>query len=202
MRRRLESERGFALPVVMPILVVVGLLAAAMLAMTSASLSRSAEDRRATRALAAADAGADVAVWRMNKTLASAELTGLLGLPLHVVGNLGCVNLDARGLLGVSTLSAAGWCPPTPWEDLGSDGAVDASYSYTVSTGINVIGVADLVERKIVATGRAGGEQRRVMVTVRGDLNPDNLLSLFRRYRYVECTARPTGPEPDSGCPE
>ena len=92
--------------------------------------------------------------------------------------------------------------PPTPWEDLGSDGAVDASYSYTVSTGINVIGVADLVERKIVATGRAGGEQRRVMVTVRGDLNPDNLLSLFRRYRYVECTARPTGPEPDSGCPE
>jgi hypothetical protein len=88
------------------------------------------------------------------------------------------------------------------------DAGNGASYSYVMETDINLtvnpsgqLQAATTIERRILVTGHAYGQTRRVLVTYR--LNPA-LSPLFERYRYVECsTSPPAGEETfDGGCPD
>jgi hypothetical protein len=130
---RFRSEQGIALPVALLMLLIVGLVAAAVALTAVAGSSQSSRDRGVKRAVAAADAGISAALYRLNK---------LAPLPLS------CVALGPGGL-GLEAIPAGGWCDPQT-ENLG-DGA---SYSYRVSAGVNVtVNGQDLLQRKIVATG-------------------------------------------------
>lgn len=205
MIRRLRTrERGFAMPMTLAVLFISLMLGIPAMTLTLGSLDRVTQDRRDTRALEAADAGADVAVWRMNKIIAPAEASGLVSSTLSVVSQTACVNIDVAGtkLLALGGAGGSGWCAATPWETLddASPGPKQET-SYQVSIGIHIsTDPTSLLERKVVATGRVGGVTRRVMLTLRVDPNLSTL-ALFRRYRYAVCSGRQTGSSPDSGCP-
>jgi hypothetical protein len=117
--------------------------AVTMRAVTATSQSR--QDRSTKRAVAAADAGIDTALYRLNKVVPAADQ---------------CVVSELTGLQAERVLSG-GWCPAAS-EDLG-DGA---SYSYRVSgpVTLNTNG-QDILQRKIVSTGAVNGVTRRVAVT-------------------------------------
>jgi Tfp pilus assembly protein PilX len=66
---RARDERGFTVIVALAALLIALLLASAALTFSLRSVSSSQQDRRETLAGQAADAGADLAVWRMNKIL-------------------------------------------------------------------------------------------------------------------------------------
>ena len=201
-RRRLaREERGFIVPITVVVLFIAMMFGIAAMSLSIGSLERVTEDRSYARALAAADAGADVAVWRMNKVIAPAESSGLVSATVGTVASFACLDVSVNGNKALNVLSGAGWCQVTSWETLDESTGVKQEMAYTMSTGINLSGdLAGLIERKIVATGRVGGVQRRVLLTMRIDPNLSTL-ALFRRYRYVECSGKQTGASPDSGCP-
>jgi hypothetical protein len=145
LRRRLSGERGIALPTAVMALMVVAMLASAAGMAAISAMGQSGHDRGTKRAVAAADAGIDTAIYRLNKLKPSSLLCVVVGLPL-----------------ALDPVPSSGWCPPQT-ENLG-DGA---SFSYRMSAGIqlNLAGVG-LLQRKIVSTGTANGVTRRAMATV------------------------------------
>lgn len=224
-RQALRRDEGLALPVAIAILAIIALLSASALALATRSMDRANRDRRVTRALAAAEAGTDVASWRMNKTLATSPVTGVLGLATELVLSLGCTGVDALGVVQVDALAnsslpgsvppenrvtpVSGWCPPTSWEDLDDTSGREVRFRYAVSPGVIVNGedgVTRLVERRIVGwgqsrggpSGEVGGRGRRVMLVVRADPSPSGPLSVFRRHRFVECPAGAPYEDPDA----
>jgi hypothetical protein len=116
--------------------------------------------------------------------------------------------LSVSALTTGSTGLKTGACPATPSEDAGNG----ASFSYVTQTDINLNNQANLnagagtlssnwtIERRILVTGSANGQQRRVLATYR--LNP-GISPLFERYGYVECSTKPASNASgfnDSGC--
>lgn len=199
LRRRLRCDDGFVLPGAMALLAIFLLMTAVAVTVSLSSLERTNRDRQLVRALQAADAGADVALRRMNRMLVSPSVGGVLGIVPGTLQQLGCMRVAAAGV-EIEPLSGAGWCDPqpVPAETLG-DGS---SYVYQVSSGVTVsTALGDLMERRILATGTAGDVQRRVLVTIRLALFSGDDIARFERVRHVECTAEPTGAAPDSGCP-
>lgn len=148
MRRRLAGEDGVAVVVGISALAVITLISAA-LASGSVQLSgTSSQDRDAKRALAAADAGLDAAMFRANK-LAPSNLNCLTDVPVPPVG---------------------GECPPFT-QDLGNG----ASYTYHVTPVLNTTdkcaglpvqagtsGSLVVVQRCFTSTGTVNGVSRRV----------------------------------------
>lgn len=197
---RLRGEGGSTMVAAMATLLVVGLLGGAVLSLATRRLDTSQRDRSVARAAAAADAAADVAGYRMNRTLVSAGGAGLLGIATDTVRQLGCAEVAAAGIEVIAAGASASWCAATPWEDLG-DGA-----RYRYSTSLDVVavggGVPGTIERRVVATGSAGGRERRILVVYRLDVAGGTPTRLFKRWRYAVCTTKPTGSRPDSGCPD
>ena len=66
MKRLLREQTGVALPAALGVLVVVGVLSSATFAVSSRLNDTSTADRDAKRALQAADAGLEAAMFRMN----------------------------------------------------------------------------------------------------------------------------------------
>jgi hypothetical protein len=127
-------------------LMVVLLLSGAAGTAAISAMGQSGHDRSTKRAVAAADAGLETALYRLNKLKPAALMCVAIGVPTLTLQNAG----------------SNGWCPPVT-EDLG-DGA---SYTYRVSAGttINITGQGPLLQRKIVSTGTANGVSRRAMIT-------------------------------------
>jgi Tfp pilus assembly protein PilX len=185
--------------VVIIVLLITALMGAAALQFAIRSIGTSTTDRNRDLALGAADEGADLAQWRMNRLLVP-DPASLLGIN----PNLGCVNVGAGGQISVSaaTVSTSGGlmlgiCTGTSWENAGNN----AWFSYTTQTDINLnnqegLGTS-IIERRVQVIGcapassasacssGAGVQFRRLLLTFRlnTSLNPE----VFERYRYVEC---------------
>lgn len=208
---RLHEERGFALPVVLSIMATIALFAAAAVGFATHSTDRSNRDRAAVRALAAADAGIDAALYRMNKALFSSQVQGVLGVPAAALAEVDCVELDVSvGELALVEDLGNGWCPASAGEEE-VDGASSAGedweparFSYSVSTGIRITTnpSTPIIERRVVATGVSGEVTKRVMATARAELDAtDNLVRVFEQVGYETCTPEvPNAADPASGC--
>jgi hypothetical protein len=107
-----------------------------------------ARDQNSKEAIAAADAGANIALLRLNRY--SSVLT--VGTPCLGVGSAGTLVLTG------ADAAAPGWCPPVT----GTVGT--ASYSYRVTTGPP----PSSGTMTVVATGITGKVNRRVAVSLKG----------------------------------
>lgn len=132
----IEGERGMALPTALFAMVASMALASAAI-MSSVDVQQgTGRDHDSKEAIAAADAGANLALLRLNRFL----------------GNLSLAN-PCAGPAGESQTPTSGWCPATPVEYVG-----EAFYSYRISA-YNGTGTLS-----IVSVGTAGGLSRRVDV--------------------------------------
>jgi type II secretory pathway pseudopilin PulG len=151
--RRLRAEAGFVLPGAIALLAIFAGLTATALTFSLQSLDNTNRDRRVVRALQAADAGADIAIFRLNHMLVAAGTGATLGLAVDAVGSLGCTSVDIAGFNTIVPPTAAAYCAAQS----GSAADVqDATYSYRVATAVNVAsGTESLLTRKILVTGTA-----------------------------------------------
>jgi Tfp pilus assembly protein PilX len=207
-----DNEAGYVIVAALWILLIVGLLGSAALAFSLRSIHTSQSDRNRGLALGAADEGADLAGWRMNKLLVSAGGPTIMGFTDGLLASLGCIQVNADGTLSVGEIAQStvlvnnsvkpALCPATSSEDAGNG----ASYSYVMETDIDLnvnangqLQAGATIERRILVTGQAFGQTRRILVTYK--LNPA-VSPLFERYRYVECsTTPPAGNQAfDAGC--
>ena len=199
MRQQLRGDGGYVMAVVIIVLLITALMGAAALQVAIRSIGTSTADRNRDLALGAADEGADLAQWRMNRLLVP-DPTSLLGIS----PNLGCINVNSSGQISVSVATVStsngitlGVCTGTSWENAGNN----AWFSYTTQTDINLnnqegLGTS-IIERRVEVVGCApassasacssgtGVQFRRLLLTFRlnTSLNPE----VFERYRYVEC---------------
>jgi type II secretory pathway pseudopilin PulG len=155
-RRRLACERAIALPTAVMMLMIILLLAAAAGTAAVGASHQANRDGGEKRAVSAADAGLNTALYRLNK-LKPSNLSCVVNGPLYLL-------LDP--VLGT------GWCPTVTSQTAGSSTSSEAlgdgsNYSYVMSAGENkVVGGQYVQERKIISTGTANGVQRRVMTKV------------------------------------
>jgi Tfp pilus assembly protein PilX len=147
--RRLMNEHGVALPVAMAVMAAVAGLATVAARAAIVSNNQSFRDNNAKRAVQAANAGLQTALYQTN-----------LMQPLATQ----CVRKDAStGALSNGALQADTWCQAQT-EDLG-DGAtytmqVSSPTIVTTSTGLSVD------QRKVVSYGTVNGVRRRAVVTI------------------------------------
>lgn len=159
LRRRLlelaRSERGIALPTAMfATIAAMGLGSVAVLSSIDVQHG-STRDNGSKSAIAAADAGANVALQRQNRYAEQLDEASP------------CLNVNAVGELapGPQSASQAGWCAPVEGEVGG------VPYRYQVST---VSGVCGGQEVCVVSTATASGVSRRVELSLNqvGITNP------------------------------
>lgn len=147
-----RSEQGFSVPVTLMMIVVgMGLASAAIMASISAQ-SGSVRDQQSKDSLAAADAAAQLAVYRQDK-IVTTDLAK-------------CVVPQAGALVASGTLGTDGWCPEV--DSTTADGLpAGTSFKYRVQPW-TVVGTTQTgVKRQlqIVAVGTSGGVSRRIDVT-------------------------------------
>lgn len=132
-----RDETGLAVPTALMALVASFALASVAVISTVNVQESTKRDHSSKEAIAAADAGANVAMLRLNRFAKQLAIDKCVG-----------PNGEAQ------TPSAAGWCPVSPTESTGG-----ATYRYEVSayspTGAGV---------QVVSTGTGGGVSRRVDV--------------------------------------
>ncbi len=148
----IRSERGMALPVALFGMIASMALAGAAVVATVDVQRGSKRDNSSKSAIAAADAGANVARLRLARyaTVLDSETA-----PCLVVGTSGLLTASAA-----ETVGGSAWCPPVS----GTVGG--ATYSYRVSPVGTPCGVYDLC---VVSTGTADGVSRRIEVTYNSD---------------------------------
>jgi Tfp pilus assembly protein PilX len=153
-RHIVRSQDGVALPVASAMMLVISLLVVAFFGVALQLNDTSNEDRRTKRALAAAEAGLQMAVYQLGQL-------DELSTPTKEVKNASCMtNVWV-------TLPSSGECPGHPG-DLGNG----ASYTYYVTpvlaTGADCVlrpgEVVDPADRCITSIGTVGGVQRRLQV--------------------------------------
>ena len=208
---RARGEDGYVVAVTVLMLGIILAMAGAAVALAVRSVDTSNRDKRASRSLAAADAGLDVARYRLNRTLLSTK--GLALSPTgtttnldSVLATLDCLSVaiggSAPGIkFGVTLATGETVCDATQQEPLG-DGT---SFSYRVANRFAIgATIPETLTRQVLVTGHGPrGTQRRVLGTFRTRVSPLNKpTTLFRLWRYVECSAKPPDPaNPFSGCP-
>jgi hypothetical protein len=133
--RTLKSERGMAVPTALMALIASFGLATAAILSTVSLQQGSTHDLRAKNAIAAADAGASVALLRLNRYQET------------LLGGEECV-----GAAGEVETPSSGWCPATAPQTVGP-----SSFSYQISS-------YEGGEVSVISTGTAGGVSRRVEV--------------------------------------
>jgi type II secretory pathway pseudopilin PulG len=207
------EQRGAALPIAVSVLLIVIMLTGVAVAYSVRSVDRSNFDRRAARALAAADAGLDVARYRMNKALLGGQVTGLIGLVNGTVKQLRCtqIGVAAAGLVRVGLQQGAGWCDAGGWEPVDAesgliaensptcDAHVGASFRYflRLDVGADVIvgsdGVInnDPIAWDVISAGCANGRtavvRGRMPVDLSGATSAGGFLQLFKLEDYEQC---------------
>jgi Tfp pilus assembly protein PilX len=207
--RKIRHEEGFALPLALSMMVIVAMFAGVTISFATHNTDRAIRDSASARALGAADAGLDAAVYRMNKALIGSQAQGILPVATAALAETKCVSLSVGSLTVVDPTS--GWCPATTSSTEQVDGAAaageawqPASFTYSVSTGVNIgSSSAPLIQRKVVAIGTVDDVQKRVMATVHATLGSSgNLLTVFEQVGYKQCTsvAPPSSSDPAAGC--
>lgn len=136
LRILLASESGMALPTALFAMVASLAFASAAIMSTVNVQQGTARDHDSKEAIAAADAGAGLALLRLNRFL----------------GNLSLAN-PCVGPAGEAQVATSGWCPSTPSEAVG-----DAAFSYRISA-YNGTGTLD-----VISVGTSGTVSRRVAV--------------------------------------
>lgn len=139
-----RSEAGIALPVAMFAMIgSMGLAGAAVVASVNVQVG-SKRDGGSKTAIAAADAGANVAMMRMGRYAKSLSTSPCLA--------------ESGGVLVTSKTQADGWCPPVS----GTVGA--ATFTYRTSPA-GVDGVCPGYDLCVVSTGTVNGVSRRIEMT-------------------------------------
>lgn len=225
-----HGDRGFTMATTMIVMSLTLSFVALAVGMAIAGLTHSQSARSVERAQAAADAGADIAGYRMNKTLlapAAAGLVGLVPATLQTVGcagvNLGFGSTSAIGATASnvastaqgSVLSLVGIPSGSNFCRTGSSETLDdgSSFRYAISTKIDLTPVSgliagqgftlnQLVVRQIAVIGQSGGQTRRVIVSYWLNLAGATSTRLFQKRRYVRCPSLPiTASDPFANCP-
>jgi type II secretory pathway pseudopilin PulG len=153
MRKRLANQAGIAMPTTTSILMVVSLMVAAVLATATQLAHSSNRDQDKKRALSAAEAAMQTAVYRLNQIRNPV-------VPAGMCLTTGPVAPDA----------VTGQCPASPAESLGNG----ASFYYYVTPQLGASGTcalmpgqfADPTDRCITAVGTADGVTRRLQLRV------------------------------------
>lgn len=210
---RLAGERGAVLPIAVSVLMIVILLTGVAVAYSVRSVDRSNFDRYSARAHSAADAGLDVARYRMNKALLGGQTAGLIGLVGNVTRQLRCtqIGVAAGGLVRIGLQPGAGWCAAGGWELVDGEGGVLAEESAACQSKTGAafryylrLDVAadvlvdddglinnDPVAWDVISAGCANGRtavvQGRMKIDLQGALGPDEFLRLFRLENYRQC---------------
>ena len=206
--RRHRGEDGFALPLALSMMVIVAMFAAVTISFATHNTDRATRDGASARALGAADAGVDAALYRMNKALLASQVQGVFGLSTAALAETKCLNLSLGEVTIVDPVS--GWCSTAVGGAEEIDGPAvagqawpAAGFTYTVSTGVNIGSAsAPLIERKVVAVGVASGVQKRVMATAHAELGSTGALTqVFEQVGYKQCSSEtPSGSDPSSNC--
>lgn len=143
MRLLVRSEHGMALPTALfATIASMGLAGAAV--MSSVDVQQgSKRDHGAKNAIAAADAGASVALLRVNRYANTLNPT------------TPCLKVGVGGMLETSKAELDGWCPAVT-EAVGA-----STFTYRVSRVGSTCGTYDLC---VVATGSSAGVTRRIEI--------------------------------------
>jgi len=208
---RFSSEDGYAVPVVLAILVIVLGFGAVTVAIATHNVDRSEHDRASSRALQAADAGLDSAAYRMDKILLASEVENVLSASTvsALLSEVGCLQLGVGDTLTAS-LSSGGTCTPTDAEELdpglsGHSLGPPAEFKYYIKLRANVlVGGHSVLERQIISVGEVDGVIQRVAGIYRFDLDAP-ATSTTTRTAYTVCTAEDpgeSGGDPADGCPD
>lgn len=131
-----RGEEGIAIPTALMALIATFALASVAVMSTVDVQRGTARDHDSKEAIAAADAGASIAMLRLNRYLPT------------LASGVSCI-----GPSGLSQTPTSGWCPKTATEKVG-----EAEYSYQVSA----YGSSKAIS--VVAWGGANGVTRRVNV--------------------------------------
>lgn len=207
--RALRSQEGYAVPVVLGVLVIVLGFGAAAVTIATHNVDRSEHDRAASRALQAADAGLDAAAYRMDKMLLASKIDSVLSTSTvsALLAEVGCLRVGVGTTL-TATLQSAASCTPTDDEALDASVSDDgsgppASFKYFIKLRANVLsGGHSVIERQIISIGEVDGVVQRVTGLYRFDLQAP-ATSTSTMTRYAVCTARDpaSGTDPAAGCP-
>lgn len=201
------------LPIAVSVLLIVLMLTAAAVAYSVRSIDRSNYDRHSARALAAADAGLDVARYRMNKAVLGGQVVGLTGLVDGTVKQLRCTQIGASigGLVRVGLQDGAGWCAAGGWELVDGEVGVIAEeesacqsqtgsafrYFLRLDVGADVLVDGDgainndPVAWDVISAGCANGRtavvRGQLPIDLQGALSSGGLLQLFKLGEYRQC---------------
>jgi len=167
-----RNERGIAVPTAMMALIASFALGSVAVMSTVDVQQGTHRDHDSKEAIAAADAGANIAMLRLNRFLPSISTT-------HP-----CV-----GPNGEYQTASGGWCPSTATEKVGG-----ASYSYRVSA------YTEAGTIQVVAVGASGTVSRRVNVSL-STSSPKNIFAKERLIGQdeIEITGTQTRIETDLG---
>jgi hypothetical protein len=146
-----RNERGIAVPTAMMALIASFALGSVAVMSTVDVQQGTHRDHDSKEAIAAADAGANIALLRLNRFLPSLSTT------------TPCI-----GPNGESQAASGGWCPSTATEQVG-----DATYSYRVSA------YTEAGTIQVVAVGASGTVSRRVNVSL-STSSPKNIFAKER----------------------
>jgi hypothetical protein len=190
MSARLRAQDGFAIPIAIWMLTL-GLLFGG-LAMTQALLGfqRSNESLNTTRAHAAAEAAARMAVYRVNTLgLNGASVTHLTSTLDWTQCAVQTTASDSSVIVGTATIGVGkSWCDPVSI-DLGGGTTATFQLSSIVNcnaelgwnplpTVLSAGTIQDCLKRKIVAIGTSGGVTRRLYEETRATASADVVAAL------------------------
>ena len=175
MRRRLAGEAGVSVAVAVAVLSILTLLGGVAVTQAVSALRGTDRDANLKRALQAADAGLEAAVYQLNRLDAGANVNVSQLNPEQItlqgciagIGGDGSFDIGALAPTTPTDPDGRRWCP-----SVGQDLDNGARYDYRVSevariaSGCTAAGTLDL-DREIVATGTAGGVTRRIHAKLR-----------------------------------
>ena len=207
--RRFRAQDGYAVPVVLSILLIVLGFGAVTVSVATHNVDRSERDRLSSRALQAADAGLDAAAYRMNKMLLASKVDNLLSASTveALLAEVGCLNVGVGSTL-TATVTTESSCAPSETEEIDSDVNDDglgsaAGFRYFIKLRANVVnGTSSVIERQIISVGEVDGIVQRASGVYRFDLDAP-VTSMTTRTYYTVCTAHDPegGEDPAAGCP-
>ena len=168
MRRLMTSERGIALPVATAMLLVISLFVIAFFSVTLQVNDTSIDDRSSKRALAAAEAGLQMALYRLNQFGPSDPNQCFTTAP----------DPECKGQ-----------------KDPLGNGAFYTYYVTRQNPGACVGKIAGLTDRCITSVGEAGGVKRRVQVlanTLTGAVSYKSIGLMSKSLMYAGNSAKIT----------
>lgn len=179
-----EPESGFALPTALGVLVVLLILSAVALTAASSVSSSANRDAKQKAAVAAAEAGVQTAMYRLNSL---EQVLDFRNPPLPCIVNTASaaggatVSPPTLQLQAAVTVNDQAWCPASGPEAIGNGESFSYRLTPILAASADPDGVEATLDRKLVVTGRASGFTRRV----RQHVSALDVARLFRSYAAV-----------------